>query len=86
MDERILHTITDCFRKHGAETIDTPVFELRDVLLGKYGMDNEKHFVDLKDQGGEIITMRYDLTVQFIIHFFFQKKSIFLLCFAVSCC
>ena len=52
------------FKRHGAETIDTPIFELKEVLTGKYGEDS-KLIYDLKDQGGEILSLRYDLTVPF---------------------
>ncbi|KAG4067138.1 hypothetical protein HA402_000129 [Bradysia odoriphaga] len=58
----VLDKIIAVFKKHGAETIDTPVFELKDVLTGKYGEDS-KLIYDLKDQGGEILSLRYDLTV-----------------------
>jgi histidyl-tRNA synthetase len=37
---------------------------LQDVLTGKYGEDS-KLIYDLKDQGGEILALRYDLTVPF---------------------
>lgn len=57
----VLDKIIQVFKKHGAETIDTPVFELKDVLTGKYGEDS-KLIYDLKDQGGEILALRYDLT------------------------
>lgn len=40
------------------------VFELREVLTGKYGEDS-KLIYDLADQGGEICSLRYDLTVPF---------------------
>lgn len=60
--QSVLDKIIAVFKKHGAETIDTPVFELKDVLTGKYGEDS-KLIYDLKDQGGEILSMRYDLTV-----------------------
>lgn len=50
------------FQTHGAQAIDTPVFELREVLTGKYGQDS-KLIYDLEDQGGEILSLRYDLTV-----------------------
>ncbi|OCT88374.1 histidine--tRNA ligase, cytoplasmic [Xenopus laevis] len=62
--ERILSTVVDCFKRHGAETIDTPVFELKETLTGKYGEDS-KLIYDLKDQGGELLSLRYDLTVPF---------------------
>ena len=34
----------------GAVSIDTPVFELRETLMGKYGEDS-KLIYDLADQG-----------------------------------
>ncbi|KAJ0179430.1 hypothetical protein K1T71_005142 [Dendrolimus kikuchii] len=58
----VLQKIITVFKRHGAECIDTPVFELKDVLTGKYGEDS-KLIYDLKDQGGEILSLRYDLTV-----------------------
>lgn len=58
----VLEKIVRVFKRHGAETIDTPVFELKEVLTGKYGEDS-KLIYDLKDQGGEILSLRYDLTV-----------------------
>ncbi|KAL9940038.1 hypothetical protein V8E36_000743 [Tilletia maclaganii] len=61
---RIFSTITRIFEAHGAVTIDTPVFELREILAGKYGEDS-KLIYDLQDQGGEICSLRYDLTVPF---------------------
>ncbi|BES99225.1 histidyl-tRNA synthetase [Nesidiocoris tenuis] len=60
----VLDKIIKVFRRHGAETIDTPVFELKEVLTGKYGEDS-KLIYDLKDQGGEALSLRYDLTVPF---------------------
>lgn len=52
------------FQSHGAVEIDTPVFELKDTLTGKYGEDS-KLIYDLADQGGELLALRYDLTVPF---------------------
>ncbi|XP_029656953.2 histidine--tRNA ligase [Octopus sinensis] len=62
--ENVFATIIECFKRHGAETIDTPVFELKETLTGKYGEDS-KLIYDLVDQGGEILSLRYDLTVPF---------------------
>jgi histidyl-tRNA synthetase len=56
--------ITNVFKKHGAVEIDTPVFELKETLMGKYGEDS-KLIYDLNDQGGELLSLRYDLTVPF---------------------
>ena len=62
--EKVINRIVNVFKCHGAVTIDTPVFELKEVLTGKYGEDS-KLIYDLKDQGGEILSLRYDLTVPF---------------------
>lgn len=62
--DRIFSTITEVFRRHGGMALDTPVFELRDILAGKYGEDS-KLIYDLQDQGGELCSLRYDLTVPF---------------------
>lgn len=43
---------------------DRPVFELKEILAGKYGEDS-KLIYDLADQGGELCSLRYDLTVPF---------------------
>lgn len=48
--ENIFSTITNIFQRHGAVTIDTPDFELKETLTGKYGEDS-KLIYDLKDQG-----------------------------------
>ena len=56
--------ITKVFKKHGGVEIDTPVFELKETLMGKYGEDS-KLIYDLNDQGGELLSLRYDLTVPF---------------------
>ena len=42
----------------------SPAFELKEILAGKYGEDS-KLIYDLQDQGGEICSLRYDLTVPF---------------------
>lgn len=62
--EAIFSTLSNLFKRHGAVTIDTPVFELRDILAGKYGEDS-KLIYNLEDQGGELTSLRYDLTVPF---------------------
>eukprot|EP00271_Cylindrocystis_brebissonii_P011065 TRINITY_DN2777_c1_g2_i1.p1 TRINITY_DN2777_c1_g2~~TRINITY_DN2777_c1_g2_i1.p1 ORF type:complete len:1061 (-),score=198.25 TRINITY_DN2777_c1_g2_i1:295-3477(-) len=62
--EKAFAIITGAFKRHGGVEIDTPVFELRETLMGKYGEDS-KLVYDLADQGGEILSLRYDLTVPF---------------------
>ncbi|XP_012263177.2 histidine--tRNA ligase isoform X1 [Athalia rosae] len=70
----VLEKIVAIFKRHGAETIDTPIFELKEVLTGKYGEDS-KLIYDLKDQGGEILALRYDLTVPFARYLAMGKVS-----------
>ncbi|NWT60389.1 SYHM protein, partial [Erythrocercus mccallii] len=62
--ERLLAAVVSCFKRHGAAAIDTPVLELRETLLGKYG-EGTKLIYELQDQGGELLALRYDLTVPF---------------------
>ena len=62
--DKAFSIIKNVFKKHGAVEIDTPVFELKETLMGKYGEDS-KLIYDLNDQGGELLSLRYDLTVPF---------------------
>lgn len=56
--ENMIEKIKTIFVKHCATAIETPVFELKETLCGKYGEDSKLIF-DLKDQGGEICALRY---------------------------
>lgn len=56
--------VSEVFERHGGQELDTPVFELKEILSGKYGEDS-KLIYDLEDQGGELCSLRYDLTVPF---------------------
>lgn len=62
--EYVFNTIRKIFKRHGAVEIDTPVFEHKSTLTGKYGEDS-KLIYDLADQGGAELSLRYDLTVPF---------------------
>uniref|UniRef100_G1LWC9 histidine--tRNA ligase n=1 Tax=Ailuropoda melanoleuca TaxID=9646 RepID=G1LWC9_AILME len=62
--EKILDLVIGCFKRHGAKRLDTPAFELKEMLTEKYGEDSGLIY-DLKDQGGELLSLRYDLTVPF---------------------
>ena len=37
--EKAFSIIANVFKRHGAMALDTPVFELRETLTGKYGED-----------------------------------------------
>ncbi|KAG8059531.1 hypothetical protein GUJ93_ZPchr0002g26762 [Zizania palustris] len=56
------------FKMHGVVALDTPVFELRETLIGKYGEDSELIY-DLADQGGDLSSLLYDLIVPFARYF-----------------
>ncbi|KIY50012.1 histidyl-tRNA synthetase [Fistulina hepatica ATCC 64428] len=60
--EYVERVVKDCFTSFGGSCLDTPVFERKDVLTGKYGEDSKLIF-DLMDQGGEQLALRYDHTV-----------------------
>ncbi|KAF5179169.1 Histidine--tRNA ligase, cytoplasmic [Thalictrum thalictroides] len=62
--EKAFSVIEKIFKKHGATALDTPAFEMKETLMGKYGEDS-KLIYDLADQGGELCSLRYDLTVPF---------------------
>ncbi|KAL2779015.1 histidine--tRNA ligase, mitochondrial isoform 1 precursor [Daubentonia madagascariensis] len=62
--EKVLDLVVSCFKRHGAKGLDTPAFELKELLTEKYGEDSGLIY-DLKDQGGELLSLRYDLTVPF---------------------
>lgn len=62
--DAVIQKITKIFRTHNGTPIDTPTFELRELLLNKYGED-AKLIYNLEDQGGDICSLRYDLTVPF---------------------
>lgn len=60
--EYVESIVKECFALYGGSCVDTPVFERKDILTGKYGEDAKLIF-DLKDQGGEELALRYDHTV-----------------------
>ncbi|KAH6781630.1 Class II aaRS and biotin synthetases superfamily protein [Perilla frutescens var. frutescens] len=63
--EKAFAIIVEVFKRHGGMALHTPVFELKEVVTGKYGEDS-KLIYDLADQGGELCSLRYDLTVPFV--------------------
>lgn len=46
--EDLLQKIRNVYRLYGAVPIETPIFEYKDVLIGKYGED-EKLIYELKE-------------------------------------
>jgi histidyl-tRNA synthetase len=63
----LMDTAKTLFEENGGIPLDTPVFERTDVLLGKYGEEADTKLIyKLADQGGEDLSLRYDLTVPFV--------------------
>ena len=60
--EYIERIVEDVFTSHGASCFETPVFERKDILTNNYCEDS-KLILDLRDQGGEELALRYDHTV-----------------------
>ncbi|KIK68467.1 hypothetical protein GYMLUDRAFT_54097 [Collybiopsis luxurians FD-317 M1] len=60
--EHVERIVKDVFATYGGSCLDTPVFERKEILAGKYGEDAKLIF-DLQDQGGEQLSLRYDHTV-----------------------
>ncbi len=46
---QVMNTIKEIYKLHGASEIDTPIFELKETLLGKYGEEGGKLIYDLED-------------------------------------
>jgi histidyl-tRNA synthetase len=57
--------ISSVFELHGFEPLQTPVLELSDMLMGKYGEDAEKliFYANHPGQEEQKLALRYDLTV-----------------------
>lgn len=63
--DHVFGVIKECFRNHGAVEIRTPVFEQRHILMDKYGEDTKLIFDLSNISEGEVLALRYDLTVPF---------------------
>lgn len=63
--QHVIEAITDVFHRFGFEPLDTPILELRETLLGKYGEDAEKLIFNAQHgrSSRDPLAMRYDLTV-----------------------
>ncbi|MDL1899813.1 histidine--tRNA ligase [Anaerolineae bacterium CFX9] len=62
--EYVFGVVREVFHLYGFEPLQTPVLELRETLMGKYGEDAEKLIFNAQHPGGkEELALRYDLTV-----------------------
>ncbi|MAE13462.1 histidine--tRNA ligase [Candidatus Woesearchaeota archaeon] len=65
--QRIITTIREAFERYGYAPLETPTFELFEVLASKYsgGAEILKETFQFNDQGKRKLALRYDLTVPF---------------------
>jgi hypothetical protein len=78
--DSLFNIIRSVFEAHGAVSIQTPVFEHRSILMGKYGEDEKLIYeLDDHDGAGNKLALRYDhkvplarYTAQYGISPFFQ--------------
>ena len=60
----VFDVVREVFHLYGFEPLQTPVLELGEILMGKYGEDAEKLIYHAQHPGGkEELALRYDLTV-----------------------
>ncbi|MFN8560234.1 MAG: ATP phosphoribosyltransferase regulatory subunit [Anaerolineae bacterium] len=59
--EYVFGIVRDVFHLYGFEPLQTPVLELHETLMGKYGEDAEKLIFNAQHPGGkEELALRYD--------------------------
>ncbi|HLU10177.1 MAG TPA: histidine--tRNA ligase [Oceanobacillus sp.] len=62
--EYVFGIVREVFHLYGFEPLQTPVLELTETLMGKYGEDADKLIFNAQHPGGkEALSLRYDLTV-----------------------
>jgi len=60
------------FRENGGEYLETPVFEIKEIIMGKYGEEAETKLVyniqkpDIASEESEQLVLKYDQTLPFI--------------------
>jgi histidyl-tRNA synthetase len=61
--QKMLRIITGVFESYGFAPLETPAMEFMDVLLAKSGEENAKLIYNLAYKGGQVLGLRFDLTV-----------------------
>jgi len=61
----VMDKIVGVFKNFGYDTIETPVIEYSEIILGKYGDEGNKLVYSFEDNGGRKVALRYDQTVPF---------------------
>jgi len=61
----VMNKVRRVFERYGYGTIETPVIEYAETILGKYGDEGDQLTYNFEDNGGRKIALRYDQTVPF---------------------
>lgn len=61
--EELVRRLVGVFQRYGFAPLETPAMEYLEILLGKYGEEGEKLIYRLAYKGGDVLALRYDLTV-----------------------
>lgn len=81
-EQKIRNYINEVLRRnfiqYGYKSIETPILCYYDMLSDKYDLENDilKEIYKLKDQGGRMLGLRYDLTVPFAKFIALNKNNI----------
>jgi histidyl-tRNA synthetase len=59
----VVNTLVEVFQRYGLEPLTTPAIEYMEVLTRKYGEEGEKLIYRLAYKGGDVLALRYDLTI-----------------------
>ncbi len=61
--EELFQYLRTVYQRYGFAPVETPAVEYLDILMGKYGSEGEKLIYRLDYKGGQVLALRYDLTV-----------------------
>jgi len=61
----VMSNIRQIFERFGYDSIETPIINPAETILGKYGEEGDKLTYSFKDNGDRNIALPYDLTVPF---------------------
>lgn len=65
----VMARIKNIFARYGYDPIETPILNLAEVILGKYGEEGDRLTYSFQDQGKRKLALPYDLTVPFARYF-----------------
>ncbi len=72
----VVNTLVEVFQRYGLEPLTTPAIEYMEVLTRKYGEEGEKLIYRLAYKGGDVLALRYDLTIPLCRVYAMHAKSL----------